>query len=244
MKKIFTLFAVALSLGFTASAQSDLQMITSLKAVDTVRFKLDGSVGKIILYSFINHGPNALISTDTIVWRGPVFGQVSLSLPPAGVPANDTVYYLDTLFLNAMPPAPVTNPFNWCDSIWAKHTGGAIIADPNVANNKTCKSVRFIQLNSGVGVGNVAGELKQELSVYPNPATGSINFSFAFGNNVAASVAVRDLLGKTVMQKDLGKGISGKQSYSLDISNLQNGIYFLELSHNGSKAISRVVVQK
>lgn len=239
MKKIFTLIAVMLSLGFTASAQSDLQIITSLKAVDTIRYKTDGSFGKIVAYAFINHGPNALISTDSIVWKGPVFGTVSLILPSAGIPANDTVYYVDTIFVNAAPP---TNPFNWCDSIYAKHAGGSVIADPNIANNRTCKSVRFI-LVPNTAVANVSGEL-EELSVYPNPANDKINFSFAAAGNAAANVTLRDILGKTVLQSDLGKSSNGKHEHSMDVSSLQNGIYFLELSQNGSKAVSRVVIQK
>jgi hypothetical protein len=241
MKRIFTLLAVILSLGSTVNAQSaDLAIFSSFKTpLDTVRFSPNGSRGRIVQYAFINYGPTALTTTDTIVWRNPVLGTVSLYSPTAGLPANDTIYFTDTFFVTA---APATNPYTWCDSIWAKTSANTIIPDPVLSNNKICKTVRFLLL-PGVDVTNVAGENKGELSVYPNPANGVIYFSYVFGNSVAASVSLRDLLGKTVIQKDLGKSISGKQSYSLDINSVQNGIYFLEVVSNGTKTTSRVVVQ-
>lgn len=241
MKKIFTLLAVLLSLGTVAHAQSaDLAILNSFKTpLDTIRYSTNGSRGRIIQYAFINHGPSALTGSDTVVWRGPVFGTVSLRLPAAGIAAHDTVYYIDTVFVNQ---APATNPFTWCDSIWAKTSTNTIIPDPVISNNRTCKTVRFLML-PGVGVNNVAGENKGELSVYPNPASGVLYFSYVFGNNVSASVSLRDLLGKTVAQQELGKNISGKQAYSMDIKNVQSGIYFLEVSANGVKTTSRIVIQ-
>jgi hypothetical protein len=243
MKRILTLLSVLLSLGYTASAQSaDLAILNSFKSpLDTIRFSTNGSRGRIIQYTFINYGPTALTNTDTILLKTPTFASpLRLSLPAAGLPANDTVYFIDTIFVTA---APATNPYTWCDSIWAKNSSNTVIPDPVLSNNKTCKTVRFLML-PGVGVNTVAGNDKGELSVYPNPTSNQINFSYEFGSNEAATVTLRDLLGKTVLQRDLGKGISGKQSYSLDINSLQNGIYFLELSSNGVKSINRVVVQK
>jgi hypothetical protein len=229
-----------LSLSLTAAAQADLQVLSSLKSTDTVRFSSKGNYGKIFIVGFVNKGPQALTASDTIRWSSPVYaGYVSLRLPATGLPANDTVYFSDTVFVNA---APSSNPFTWCDSIWAKTSTNTIIPDPNTANNKLCHSVRFIQVPN-VGVGNLEAE-NNGLTVYPNPANNQLNFSFDFGNNAAATVTLRDLLGKTVLKNDLGKNISGKHTYSLDVNNVQPGIYFLELSTNGYSTISRIAIQK
>lgn len=241
MKKILPLFAVMLTLSLTAAAQADLQLLSSLRSTDTIHFNSGGTIGRIILTGFVNNGPQALTSSDTIRWRSPIFtNTVSLRLPAAGLPANDTVYYLDTIFLNSMP---TPNPFPWCDSIWAKASNNAIIADPNTANNKVCHTVRFIQV-SNTGVGSVAGTEGQELSVYPNPASDKLQFSFDFGSSTSASLKLRDLLGKTILEQDLGRNLSGKQTKSLDLTNVPNGMYFLELHADGYTVTRRVIVQK
>jgi hypothetical protein len=242
MKRIFTLLAVMLSFGTAVNAQnSDLQVLNTLKAVDTVKFSSMGQYGKIYQLGFVNNGPDPLLSSDTIFLRNPLFPtQLRLNLGAVGgLPVTDTVYFTDTIRVTVQQ---TPNPFPWCDSIWAKRLGGTLITDPNLANNKRCVSLRFIQVPN-VSVGNVAGAEKGGLSVFPNPANGTLNFSYAFGNNAAASVVLRDLLGKVVLNQDLGKGLTGKQTYSLDISTLQSGTYFLELSTDGIKAVSTAVVK-
>jgi hypothetical protein len=240
MKKLFTLLAVLLSLGYAVNAQvsTDLAVLNSFKSVDTVKWDPKGTHGRIIYYAFINYGPTALVSTDSLYWKNPILGNVRLSLPTAGFPVNDTLYFTDTLFQNT---AVSPNPYTWCDSIWAKR-GGVLITDPVMSNNSNCKSVRFIQ-TSPVGVETVAAQASA-LSVYPNPASNSVSFSFEFGGNGTAGVSLVDLLGKAVLQQDLGKVASGKRTYSIDISSLQSGVYFLELVENGNKAVSRIVIQK
>jgi hypothetical protein len=239
MKKLFTLLALMLSLGYAAHAQSaDLAIINSFKSIDTVKWDSKGTHGRIIYYAFINHGPTSLLATDSLYWKNPILGNVRLTLPSGGFPANDTLYFTDTLFQNK---AVTPNPYTWCDSIWAKRSG-TIIPDPVMTNNYNCKSVRFIQ-TSPVGVENIEAQ-EGALTVYPNPASNSLSFSFDFRGNGSASVSVVDLLGKAVLQKDLGKVSSGNHTYSVDVSNPQSGVYILELVQNGTKAVSRIVIQK
>lgn len=239
MKKIFTLLAVLLSLGFTVNAQvsTDLAIINSFKTTDTVRWDPKGTHGRIIYYAFINFGPTALVSTDSFFWKNPILGKVRLTLPATGFPANDTLYFTDTLFQNTTPPA---NPYTWCDSIWAKR-GTSIIVDPVMSNNYTCKSVRFIQ-TSPVDVETLTAE-EAGLSIYPNPAANTVSFTYDFDGDGKAGVLLTDLLGKAVLRKEL-QAASGKQTYSLDVSSLQSGVYFLELSSDGARVVSRVVIQK
>lgn len=173
MKKIFTLFALMFILGFSVNAQvsTDLAIVNTFKLTDTVRWDPKGTHGRIIYYAFINFGPTALVATDSFFWKNPILGRVRLTLPAAGMPVNDTLYFTDTLFQSVTPPS---NPYTWCDSIWAKR-GTSIISDPVMSNNYTCKSVRFIQ-TSPVDVKNVttgAGAL----SVYPNPASKAVSLA-------------------------------------------------------------------
>jgi hypothetical protein len=239
MKKLFTLLVVLLSLGYAAHSQSaDLAIINSFKSTDTVKWDPKGTHGRIIYYAFINFGPTALVSTDSFFWKNPILGKVRLTLPAAGFPANDTLYFTDTLFQNTTPPS---NPYTWCDSIWAKR-GSSVIADPVLTNNYNCKTVRFIQ-TSPVDVETVTAQAGA-LSVYPNPANRNLSFNYDFAGNGAATISVVDLLGKAVLQKELGKVASGNRTYTLDISALQSGVYFLELVENGTKSVSRITIQK
>jgi hypothetical protein len=72
---------------------------------------------------------------------------------------------------------------------------------------------------------------KDEFKVYPNPATENLNFEFteAFQNDV--NVSILNILGKTVLQETISA--SRSQSFRLDVSRFESGIYFYRLNTSG-----------
>src|SRR5690349_2768899 len=140
MKKLLTLFLTLACFGFAANAQrtADLELLNSLRTQDTISYNTGATTGRIVVTAFVNHGPSALTTADTLLWRSVGNGATyRLSLPTAGMPVNDTLYMVDTIVVNQ---APTQNPFTWCDSLWAR-SSGVVIADPNTANNQACKTV-------------------------------------------------------------------------------------------------------
>ncbi len=66
---------------------------------------------------------------------------------------------------------------------------------------------------------------------YPNPATEKLFFEFKQNLNVDINVTILDMLGKTIIQKTISAPQS--QSFSLDVSPFESGIYFYHIKTLG-----------
>jgi plastocyanin len=64
------------------------------------------------------------------------------------------------------------------------------------------------------------------LTIFPNPFTDLITLSVNQGNNNVTKIKIMDALGKEVKNIEAS---SGQSSYSLDLSDLQPGMYFCNL---------------
>ena len=74
--------------------------------------------------------------------------------------------------------------------------------------------------------------LADQISMYPNPASSKVNLNIPEG----AEMQVFNLLGKVVeVRKNM------KAHEILDVSHLQNGLYFVQLTHNGETHTERLL---
>ncbi len=246
MKRIYLLLLTILLIGAdNAFAQSDLVLIhPNLKNGDTILYHNPSITGRIIRWRFKNLGPNPITMSDTIKLKVPYTSSqfngvwsLHFNAQVPGIPVGDSVSFTDTVWFTS---APTSNPFNWCDSLWAVAQGGAVVADPNIANNKECLSIKFMQDPASVEdlVSNA-----NTMGIYPNPATTNITVAYNFAGNSTASLAIRDLTGKTVYSKNLGDKLSGIKQFPVDISNLVSGLYLVELSVNDVKVVGKITVQ-
>ena len=72
-----------------------------------------------------------------------------------------------------------------------------------------------------------------QVSMYPNPAANKLNLD---AKNAIESVAVFNLLGQNVLAQN-----PNSKSVSLDVSDLQSGVYVVKATINGKEAASRFV---
>jgi ELWxxDGT repeat protein len=75
------------------------------------------------------------------------------------------------------------------------------------------------------------------LVLYPNPATNSVNI--ALDINVFKSVQIVDLTGNTVLHTNIDKSIT-----SLNVSHLQNGVYFVRAIGTGGIKTQKLVISR
>ncbi|TNF50007.1 MAG: T9SS type A sorting domain-containing protein [Bacteroidetes bacterium] len=81
------------------------------------------------------------------------------------------------------------------------------------------------------------------MSVYPNPANDLSNVSFELNNEADVNITVTDLSGKVVYTNALGT-VNGTQNVAINTTALNNGVYFVNLSVNGTVSSEKLVVRK
>jgi hypothetical protein len=69
--------------------------------------------------------------------------------------------------------------------------------------------------------------------MFPNPVQNEANISFTLNNNMSVSLQVRDITGKVVKQYQLNEQQKGTNEFSFNCSDLNSGVYVLQL-HAGS----------
>lgn len=81
--------------------------------------------------------------------------------------------------------------------------------------------------------------LKNEISVYPNPAYKE--FSVKFDHSGFEHIAMYDQTGKEVKTLPIGKD---EQMVRLTVDDLANGIYYVEARGNGKNYVQKILVQR
>lgn len=138
----------------------------------------------------------------------------------------------------------------------ASYVSGAILVDPKNATAPDFRPVSgskiegmsdysFAVLNK-YGVYNAVqtlGSLKVT-NAYPVPATSEVNVELYATNNVEVKITVVNVMGMVV--KNLGSQslVQGGNLVTTSVADLQNGMYFLQVSGNGAAATYRFVVNK
>ncbi len=253
MKRIYLLLLLFVAFAGKSFAQTDIQMLArfvgepgNVAAVsNTTKLLYDADHPKkyVYIWQIKNAGGAAMAIGDTVMWRTPYFNGYFYNVLTKAFNVGDTLNYVDTL--EPTPNSSITtsqtnNSVNWCDSAFARKAGaGSYNTDAVMSNNKLCNTISITWWVTSVQNVN---EQNNALNVYPNPASGKLNVKANF-NNANATVIVRDMLGKAVLQKELGKNINGEKEFTLDISNLQSGIYLVELNANDTKSVVKVTVQ-
>lgn len=80
------------------------------------------------------------------------------------------------------------------------------------------------------------------LTVYPNPTSGSFEFSLTMANQSERKlqVSLLDVLGRELEQKEY-KVLNGALNSGFDISDLPSGLYYLEFESEGRKTVERLI---
>ncbi len=91
-----------------------------------------------------------------------------------------------------------------------------------------------------VSVANEVMNHEAAVSVYPNPATEQINLQFNHLVNGQATVKIFDTMGALVSGENINE-INNKL-FTLDVTSMSNGFYFIEIENNGSVTKKKFVV--
>jgi hypothetical protein len=93
-----------------------------------------------------------------------------------------------------------------------------------------------------ISVEHVCGDNQESvIDVYPNPAQSNFILDVKLFKKVEVSVEILDALGREVKSMSSKKYDIGLQSFDMDISNFDSGIYFVRVTINGKLNLKKVV---
>jgi hypothetical protein len=102
--------------------------------------------------------------------------------------------------------------------------------------------------NIPVGIGNdLINDSGKQISIYPNPASNTVHITFNNYSNLPTGQAgentvltIRNILGEELLSKQIQNGES-----VIDVSSLQNGLYFAEIKTGNKQTVStKLIIQK
>lgn len=104
-------------------------------------------------------------------------------------------------------------------------TYAIVVSNGNCNDTSNCVVVSYIGLNENQTI---------DADIYPNPTTNEVNITF---ESSSALIIIRDAHGKMIQMQTIQNG------ESISLENIQNGIYFFELTTEQGKTVKRVVKQ-
>ncbi len=93
---------------------------------------------------------------------------------------------------------------------------------------------------SATGIAPIA---TKQLQLYPNPATQQVNLMFEATEEAITSINIMDISGRLVQQQNI-QTTKGSNTALLDVSNLQSGMYLVNIKVGDRNYISRLSVHR
>ena len=82
----------------------------------------------------------------------------------------------------------------------------------------------------------------ENVSIYPNPASENLNVSISMEEAQNINAQVVDVMGKVVYSEQFNHN-GDEQLYSIPVSNMSKGVYFLNLNSQNGKAVYKFIVR-
>lgn len=112
-------------------------------------------------------------------------------------------------------------------------------------NSIPCESIRypvhFILINCNVTSISESSMISNTFKIYPNPANDVITINYDGLTEINSSIEITNTVGQIIMKQD----VANETLKNINVSNLSNGIYFVQLKQNGkSIATKKLVINK
>lgn len=105
-------------------------------------------------------------------------------------------------------------------------------------NNIYLDDINISVGNTGIPISYNSEDI---FNLYPNPSNGLLNVAIGLNRIDNVSIHMMNLLGQEICTKNIGNTSGG--TYSLDLSNVAKGIYFVQLRTNKETTVKRVTIE-
>lgn len=110
-----------------------------------------------------------------------------------------------------------------------------------IAINGSCSDTITIPLGF-VSVQEIVEPIS-DINLYPNPTNNLATLSLQLANEGDITIQVIDITGKIIATETRSDVYSGQQQFMIDATELQNGLYFINIVAGDFKAIRKMIVQ-
>jgi hypothetical protein len=264
MKKIY-LMLMLLMVGIVANAQRNLKFAVTVYKPATDTNIVTGSIQSpiYVIQNISTTVADSVAKGDSIYLKTPtnLLNQVGIIIPgqslkkdsflvlsTATVTGGYTVPFanIETLFNltgDTLKAKPFTNNkrYSWYAQLQTVKAGPG---NPSIASVTGSSDSNWVWINKSTSsVEEIAFEDAKTIQTYPNPAVSEVSFDYTFLSKSDASVRVLDASGRTVLFKDY-RDNSGSQKFTVDITSLQTGMYFIQLMVGEKSLMAKFNVQK
>lgn len=195
-----------------------------------------------VTVNIMNNGPSDLVQGDTVWYHTPLMFEFS-RLPfvlPQGIAMGQAGTVTLTSITN-VEGSGTDEQKSFCVEVESSPTNDGAYKDPDFTDNRDCNMITQKATPTAIGDVNKNGKIKLNLS--PNPATGLVKMSFTTDKQINARLSVKDLSGREVLTKDMGKVNQGNAELAVDVASLVPGLYLLEIQGDGKRAVGKLVKQ-
>lgn len=160
-----------------------------------------------------------------------------------------TVYNKAGTTLTTVTPG-TTSPFTPTATQWRAETVSMntyagqsnvlvkFVATSNYGNNLF---VDDINLSGASSVNELGNNLS--INIYPNPAKDNTNISISLSEAQNVSIQLYNMLGEVVYTANQGQLSSGEHTVQLNVSDLNNGVYFVKVMAGSTTITKKITVQ-
>jgi len=210
----------------------------------------DVSTQVMVKFNIKNNGTAAIVPTDTIYYISEFSGNLRF-VTGQNIAANATVLIEPNFFISNAVTADETRDYclrlfpqsnvyvgvSGTDTTWATVS----YTDSDTSNDRGCANIIFKK--QGTSPVFDLANTNEQLNFYPNPATADVNFALSLEKAENVIVSVKDITGREVLRNDFGKVQTGQAPFKINVANLNNGIYFIELNAGERKAVGKMNVR-
>lgn len=145
---------------------------------------------------------------------------------------------------------PVTGLLSWCNPQLAGDYNVVIkITEWRKDDNGIYYVVGYVERDTQLSLSNCTGideliESENIVSIFPNPTNENLSVSFNQPNEELFTIELFDVAGRKIKTFENRELISKQNTITVNIENIQTGIYFLKISGSNNTSITKKIIKQ
>lgn len=115
--------------------------------------------------------------------------------------------------------------------------------NPNTGSKISTQNIDYYIINISPASGIAEKSFAQNFQLFPQPASGQLFISFQSPTSETLQFNLTDITGKTISTQKINT-VTGNNTITIDVSNIESGIYFYTITNQTEKMTGKVIINK